>query len=186
MSEKEELRQKMKKRLSKQKVSERRKKSSIIQKRLFKQTEFLASKCIMLYVSKGTGEVETGPIIKKALSMGKKVALPVTLVKEGKLRPERFNGRMDSLKKGSYSIYEPSRSTYKRPISTKEIDLVVVPGLAFDRDNDRLGHGKGYYDRFLKTLDSSTPTIGLGFDFQMFKRIPTSKNDITLTNVITN
>ena len=69
---KEDLRKSMKKKLNKQTVSERRTKSRLIQNKLFRQDRFLSSKYVMLYVSKGTGEVDTSPIIKKALNMGKK------------------------------------------------------------------------------------------------------------------
>ena len=87
MEAKEIVRKKMKIRMRYQKSSERRQRSRIIHKRLFLREDFLNSKCVMLYVSKGTGEVETGPIIKKALVMGKKVVLPVTLVRDKNIKP---------------------------------------------------------------------------------------------------
>ena len=89
------------------------------------------------------------------------------------------------LKKGPYGIYEP-KEFESRPSRIKDIDLVIVPGLAFDRKNNRLGHGQGYYDRFLKCLPQDTPKIGLGFKFQLLKDIPTTRNDFSLTKVITN
>jgi len=184
MNEKEVLRKKMKRKLRSQKQQERKSKSKIIQRRLFTQKEFLSSKCVMLYVSKGTDEVKTDPIIKKALCMGKKVILPVTSVREKNIKPVRFKGFNQSLKKGSYGIYEPKGP--RRPIRIKGIDLVIVPGLAFDRKNNRLGRGGGYYDRFLKRLPKDTPKIGLGFRFQLFKAIPTTGKDVSLTRVITN
>jgi len=186
MSSKVLLRKKMKKMLKSQKRSERRKKSRVIQKKLFTQKEFLASDCVMLYVSKGTDEVETGPIIKKALCMGKKVVLPVTLEREKMIRPVRFKNFKQGLRKTSYGIYEPKESKSERPIRIKDIDLVIVPGLAFDKKNNRLGRGCGYYDRFLKRLPKDTPKIGLGFRFQVFKDIPTTGRDTSLTRVITN
>ena len=82
METKEVLRKKMKTKMKSQKVSERRQRSGTIHKKLFIHEDFLKSKCVMLYVSKRTGEVETGPIIKQALIMGKKVVLPVTLVRD--------------------------------------------------------------------------------------------------------
>ena len=187
MNKKEILRKKMKKILSSQKQSERRKKSTIIQKKLFKQKEFLTSKRVMLYVSRGTDEVETVPIIRKALCMGKKVFLPVTLTKEKRIIPVCFKSfKQTVLKKGSYGVYEPIRSKSERPIRIKDIDLVVAPGLAFDRKNNRLGRGCGYYDRFLKKLPKDTPKIGLGFRFQLFKNIPITGRDVSLSKVIIN
>lgn len=186
MASKEALREKMRQKLNCQTGSERRKKSLVIQKKLFAQKDFLASRCVMLYVSKETGEVETGPVIKKALKMGKKVALPVTLVREKRIAPVYLTGLREGLRKGPYGIYEPRKSKSKRQVKLKDIDLVIVPGLCFDRNNNRLGRGQGYYDRFLERLPDGTPRIGLGFRFQLLKKIPTTKNDISLTKVITN
>lgn len=185
-AKKEILRKKMKQRLSRQKKSERRKKSRLIQKKVFSQKEFLSSRCVMLFVSKGTDEVDTGPIIKKALNMGKKVALPVTLIREKSIKPVELEDFKRGLKKGPYGIYEPRESRHNRPVNVKDIDLVIVPGLAFDKRNNRLGHGQGYYDRFLRSLPANTPKIGLGFRFQLLKHIPTTSSDFSLTKVITN
>lgn len=185
MDEKRILRKKMKQKLAHQSQSERRKKSTVIQRKIFTQKEFVSSKCIMLYVSKGTREVETGPIIKKALSLGKKVVLPVTLVREKRLKPVCVKNIKRDLKKSEYGIYEPIESQYNRPVRIKDIDLVITPGLAFDKKNNRLGHGQGYYDRFLKCISEGVPKIGLGFRFQLLKRIPATINDVPLTKVIT-
>jgi 5-formyltetrahydrofolate cyclo-ligase len=87
METKEVLRKKMKTKIKIQKGSERRQRSKTIHKKLFIHEDFLKSKCVMLYVSKGTGEVETRPIIKKAQIMGKKVVLPVTLVRDKNIKP---------------------------------------------------------------------------------------------------
>ncbi|MEE8317521.1 MAG: 5-formyltetrahydrofolate cyclo-ligase [Candidatus Omnitrophota bacterium] len=187
MKDKKALRRSMKLKIDSQSKSERRKKSTIIQKKLFARKEFLASKCIMVYVSKGTGEVETGPIIEKALRMGKKVVLPVTLVREKSIKPVLSRDLKHGLKRGPYGIYEPEESkSGKRPLRIKDIDLVIVPGLAFDRRNNRLGHGRGYYDSFLRRLAKDTSRIGLGFRFQLLRTIPTTGTDFSLTEVITN
>ena len=65
--------------------------------------------------------------------------------------------------------------------------MVVVPGVAFDKKNNRLGRGKGYYDRFLKMLPFSTPTIGLAFDFQIVENLPVKEpHDVPVSQVIYN
>lgn len=183
--EKDVLRKKMRIKIKSQKEPERRKNSRSIQKKIFSEKDFIDSKCVMLYVSRGTGEVETGPIIKKALVMGKKVVLPVTLVKEKNIKPVYLKDSGESLVKSAYGIYEPRETRDKRPVRMKDIDLVIVPGLAFDKANNRLGHGHGYYDNFLRRLPVDTPKIGLGFRFQFFSRIPAVKKDISLTSVLT-
>ncbi|MFC1666892.1 5-formyltetrahydrofolate cyclo-ligase [Candidatus Omnitrophota bacterium] len=185
MDKKQTLRKKMKRRLRLQKKLERRKKSSVIQRNLFGQREFLKSNCVMLYVSKGTGEVDTTPIIKKALKMGKRVVLPVTLTREKRIKAVGLRDLRRDLRKGPCGIYEPKESEARKPVRIKDIDLAIAPGLAFDKENNRLGHGQGYYDSFLKRLPKDTPKIGLGFRFQLFKKIPTTENDFSLTRVIT-
>ena len=185
MDRKRIIRKKMRQKLNHQSQSERRKKSTVIQKKIFAQKEFVSSKCIMLYVSKGTREVETGPIIKKAISMGKQVVLPVTLVREKRLKPVCIKNIERGLKKSEYGIYEPIESKYNRPARIKDIDLVITPGLAFDRKNNRLGRGQGYYDRFLKRISEGVPKIGLGFRFQLLEKIPATISDVPLTKVIT-
>ncbi len=184
MEAKKALRKKMKLKIESQKVSERRQRSSVIHKKLFSNEDFLKSKCLMLYCSRGTGEVETGPIIKKALTMGKKVVLPVTLVKDRDIKPV-YLGDIKRFGKGPYGIYEPKGPSNRTPAELKNIDLVIVPGLAFDGKNNRIGRGKGYYDNFLKRLPKGKSKIGLGFRFQLLDKVPATKRDIPLTGVIT-
>ena len=65
--------------------------------------------------------------------------------------------------------------------------MVIVPGLAFDKHNNRLGRGAGYYDRFLSTLPTDIPTVGLAFDFQIIDRLPQQKeHDIPVSHVLVN
>ena len=138
----------------------------------------------MLYVSKGTGEVETRPIIKKAQIMGKKVVLPVTLVRDRNIKPVYLKD-IRRLEKGPYGIYEPTGPLNKKPAALKDIDLVIVPGIAFDKNHNRIGRGEGYYDNFLRRFSKGRPKIGLGFRFQLLDAVPTTKRDIPLTSVIT-
>jgi len=89
----------------------------------------------------------------------------------------------DPLQVNSYGFLEPTRQ--KRTISP---DLFVIPLLAYDRFHNRLGYGKGYYDRFLKKhakKKKNALTIGLAFSFQKYKKIPTSKHDVKLDYILT-
>ena len=184
MEAKEIVRRRMKIKLKNQKGLERRQRSSRVHKKLFLSEDFLKSRCVMLYVSKGTGEVETGPIIKKALRMGKKVVLPVTSERKRDLKPVYLRD-IRRLEKGLYGIYEPEGPSNRKSAEMRDIDLVIVPGVAFDKGNNRLGRGKGYYDNFLRRLPKGRPAIGLGFSFQLLDNIPTTKRDVPLTGVIT-
>ncbi|MCX5692387.1 MAG: 5-formyltetrahydrofolate cyclo-ligase [Candidatus Omnitrophica bacterium] len=184
METKEVLRKKMKIKMKSQKGSERRQRSRAIHKKLFLREDFLKSRCVMLYVSKGTGEVETGSVIKKALTMGKKVVLPVTLVRDRDIKPVYLKD-IKRLEKGPYGIYEPVGPLNKKPAALKDINLVIVPGIAFDKKNNRIGRGKGYYDNFLRRFPKGRPNVGLGFRFQLLDKVPATKRDIPLTSVIT-
>jgi 5-formyltetrahydrofolate cyclo-ligase len=184
METKEVLRKKMKTKIESQKGSERRKRSKTVHEKLFIHEDFLKSKCVMLYVSRGTGEVETRPIIKKAQTMGKKVVLPVTLVRDKNIKPVYLRD-IRRLEKGPCGIYEPRGPLNKKPAALKDIDLVIVPGVAFDKNNNRIGRGEGYYDNFLRRFPKGRSKIGLGFRFQLLDEVPATKRDIPLTNVIT-
>jgi len=184
MESKEVIRKKIKMKMRNQKGAERSRRSRVIHKKIFIKKEFLNAKRVMLYVSKGTGEVETGPIIKKALKMGKKVVLPVTLKRDEGIKPVYLRDSR-SMEKGPYGIYEPKGPSNRKSAVLKDIDLVIVPGVAFDRRNNRIGRGKGYYDNFLRRLPESRPKIGLGFRFQLLDKIPATKRDMPLTSVIT-
>ena len=137
----------------------------------------------MFYISKD-GEVDTIQMIKDDLRMGKKVVVPMTLVKEKKIIPSELKDYKKELSKGPYGIYQPKKP-FMRKVLLKDIDLVVVPGLAFDHSGNRLGRGGGYFDRFLTKLKKrNIPMFGLAFKFQILKRLPVLPHDIPVTKLI--
>jgi 5-formyltetrahydrofolate cyclo-ligase len=85
----------------------------------------------------------------------------------------------DKLETGSLGIKVP---VGKKIIKFEEIDLVLVPGIAFDTQGNRLGRGKGYYDRFLKKITAHK--LGICFDFQQFDNIPINEYDVSVDEVI--
>ena len=87
----------------------------------------------------------------------------------------------DSLHKGAYDIWEPSVDA--SATDAPRPDLIIVPGIAFDRQLNRLGRGRGYYDRLLSDL--TLPCIGLAFAFQLFDHIPVDTHDRRMTAVVT-
>ena len=90
--------------------------------------------------------------------------------------------RWDDLKISSYGILEPKKDKIKN-ISSDKIDLIIVPGVAFDLKGNRMGHGKGYYDRFLNLVKSTS--IGLAFEFQIIENIPVESHDKPIDMIIT-
>jgi len=179
---KEKFRKEILDKLDRQSVGEALQKSRVIKEKLFSLPEFKKAKTVMLYASK-TKEVNTYEMIDGALEMGKKVALPRCAGLEG-IVPKEIIDRHTDLEKGTYGVYEPKKQ--QADVQPENIDLIIVPGLAFDRQNARLGRGKGYYDRFLKDLPRDKITIGLAFDFQITESLPTDSHDIPVSKIITN
>jgi len=156
-------------------------KSNKIMKKLFSSREFKKAQIVMFYASKAE-EVNTYTMIDEALKMGKKVALP-HCTSQKTIIPKEITSKDKDLEKGEYGVYEPKERCNN--IEPKDIDLVIVPGLAFDKKNIRLGRGKGYYDRFLKDLPERISSIGVAFDFQIIGTLPKDSHDVPVSKVIT-
>lgn len=139
--------------------------------------EFLEAGCIMAYWSMDD-EVYTHDLIEK-WSRIKQIILPV--VKGDQLQLKLFRGEK-ALKAGEkFGIPEPTGELFT---DYDEIELVIVPGVAFDRQNNRMGRGKAYYDQLLKELKAFK--LGICFQFQLLEKIPHDDLDIKMDLVITN
>lgn len=174
---KKEIRSKILLKLKNQKEAEREKKSKIITDKLFRSLVFRQAKIVMFFISFG-GEVDTKDMIKKAKKIGKIVAVPVCRAR--RILPCILDGRM-LFRKGPYGVNEPA---IQKLINLEDLDLVIVPGLAFDKKGNRLGRGKGYYDYFLDKLTDKSRSIGLAFDFQILPVVPTTSRDVSVHKVI--
>lgn len=96
--------------------------------------------------------------------------------------------RWDELETGAFGILEPApaiRELEPRHVSIRDVDLVFVPGVAFDRCGGRLGYGKGYYDRLLSQAPERLVRIGLAFDCQVLTALPTQPHDIPMHWIVT-
>lgn len=183
-NDKNKLRQRFIDLLRKQNVQDRLVKSRLIQEKLFERPEFVSAQTILFYAS-FDGEVETFPMMKQATQLKKTIALPVINKGSKNFIPTRIKD-MDQLHDGPFGIKQPVLSD-DTSIDTKDLDLVIVPGLAFDKCRNRLGRGAGYYDRFLAQLPDSIPALGLAFDFQLVDLLPhVEPHDRILTDVIVN
>lgn len=147
------------------------------------QEQFLTSKLyqscdtIMLYLPLGN-ETQTQMIVKKCFEDGKKVLLPVTDAKTYEITAHILSPD-DSLKKGAFSVSEPESGA---EFDKRKIDLIIVPGIGFTKKGDRIGFGKGCYDRFL--ADYKGITLGLCYDFQVVD-FQGSGDDIPVDYLIT-
>ena len=95
---------------------------------------------------------------------------------------------LDELAPGTLGIVEPKselRAFVDRQVSLNEVDLVLVPGVAFDRRGGRLGHGQGYYDKLLAAASRDVPLVAPAFECQLFGEIPMLPHDVFMDKVVT-
>jgi len=156
-------------------------KSSQIEERLFEMNEYKESQRILFYVSYDN-EVYTHNMIKKSMSEEKNVVVPVSNKENRTLILSKLD-KWENLETGSYNILEPKKGCIEK-ISLDRIDLIIVPGVGFDKQGHRIGHGMGYYDKLLKNSRDASH-IGLAFELQLVDKIPTEKHDVPVEKIIT-
>lgn len=179
---KKTLRSRMYRRLKTQSAGKRRARSLKLAAKLFSFEPFRKADFIAFYVSLAE-EVDTRRLIDRAFRLGKRVAVPKCSLKKRRLEFYEIKSRKE-LKKGVLGIPEPKADPTRR-VRPRQLDCVLVPGVAFDKHQNRLGRGAGFYDRFLKRVPKHTSKVGLGFSFQIVPRIPTETHDVRLDAVIT-
>lgn len=144
-------------------------------------TIFKRAKNIFIYVSLDY-EVDTKEIINKAFSLGKNVSVPKVISKSKGMVAVTIKS-LSQLSLGKYNILEPY--TDNNIANANDFDLIIVPGLAFDKKGGRLGYGGGFYDRYLKTCSSTCNIIALAYSFQIIDQVPMDINDAKINNIIT-
>lgn len=146
--------------------------------------EYAAAQTVMFYVDVRT-EVRTRHYLPTALDHGKRIVVPYCV--DGEL--ELFHlENMEELSVGMYKILEPRedlRAIAAKRVEIDELDLIMVPGVAFDRRGARMGHGFGYYDKLLEHARPDTPLVALAFECQLFPEIPTAEHDVFMDKIIT-
>ena len=158
--------------------------SQAIVDRFMQLPEYQQAKTVMFYVDVRT-EVRTRQALPAALASGKRIVVPYCV--DGELELFHLES-MDELELGMYRILEPKaelRGMAAKQTPVEELDLVMVPGVAFDRRGGRTGHGKGYYDKLLEHALPKTPLIALAFECQLFPEIPMQDHDIFMDKVVT-
>ncbi|MBP1868162.1 5-formyltetrahydrofolate cyclo-ligase [Clostridium tertium] len=137
---------------------------------------------IFIYIS-FSNEINTRNIIEKAFKDKKNVFIPKVYKNDKLMKAIKLNS-IDELKKNSMGILEPiDDSNY---IEKENIDLIVVPGVVFDKECNRIGYGGGYYDRYLKDIKSKENKIALAYDLQIVDKIESEVHDIKVDYIITN
>ncbi len=146
--------------------------------------EYQQAKTVLFYLDVRS-EVRTRNDLANALASGKKIVVPYCV--DGELELFHLEDP-EELAVGMYRILEPKtelRTVDSKRVEVKEIDLIIVPGVAFDRHGGRTGHGKGYYDKLLEHARPDTPLVALSFECQLFDEIPMQNHDVFMDKVIT-
>lgn len=128
-------------------------------------------------------EVDTHQIINRALMDNKTVCVPKIRSKDKGIEIYRINSLLE-LREGYHGILEPLDNC--PAVESNDIDLILMPGVAFDRQGGRVGYGMGYYDGFLIRMNKNVDKIALAYDFQVLDKVPMEERDIRINGIITN
>ena len=147
--------------------------------------EYDAAGTVQFYIDVRT-EVRTRHDLPLALQSGKRIIVPYCI--EGEVLELFLLENMDELEIGMYKILEPKpqlRTLAEKHVDVRDVDLIMVPGVAFDRRGARMGHGKGYYDKLLEDARPETPLVAMAFECQLFDEIPVDEHDVYMDKIIT-
>lgn len=162
-------------------LEERKNYNEEIYKKVLESEYYKKAKVIFIFVSYKT-EVDTHAIIKRALEDGKRIAVPKIKTKKEGILPVEIKA-FDELSPGNYGILEPVEDNI---INKEEIDLILSPGVAFDKNGGRLGYGAGFYDRFISSFVKKIPVVAIGYKVQLVNEVPMDEFDMRVSDIITN
>ena len=181
MIKKNFIRNEMKERLSKLSKPYYEHYSYKIANNLYNHEDWQQAKVIGITVSKEP-EVDTYQIIRKAWESGKEVVIPKCHPKEKVLSFHKIT-KFSQLESVFYGLFEPIIE-HTIEVKPENIDLLIVPGLAYTNEGFRLGFGGGYYDRYLPGYNGKT--MALAFHFQVISQFTIEEHDIPVSKIITN
>jgi len=174
---KEELRKEFLKKMRALSIEEVKERSQCIQKKLERLELYQKAKKIMVYYPL-KGEVDLLDMVREA----KRKTFCFPKIEKERLVPYQVKNLETDFEKGKFGIKEPIEGKCRR-VEVEELDLVIVPGVAFDHEKNRLGRGKGYYDRFLKEL-KDTISVGVAFNFQIIDNLPYLSSQDERVNIL--
>jgi 5-formyltetrahydrofolate cyclo-ligase len=158
-------------------------KSGDIQARLWRLIEEQQSDAVMFYVAFGS-EAQTQDCIARTIDSGRTAIVPICVDGDGRqLLPSRLLDPQSELAVGSFGILEP-KPEFRRPFPPEKINLIVIPGLAFDQNGYRVGYGGGYYDRFLARCPQAL-SVGLAYEMQILECVFPAEWDVPIHRIVT-
>lgn len=162
--------------------------SKLIAQKVFEHERYRSAKSVSIFLNMPSGEIDTSLIVEHIFRSGKTCYVPCCNPES--MQMLRLQGIDDfhSLKRNSWGIPEPSLEEGRENAidSADGLDLVIIPGMAFDRDGNRIGYGKGYYDRFLKDIFAMAArdgkphafTMAIRMSAQLVDKVPTEETDV--------
>jgi 5-formyltetrahydrofolate cyclo-ligase len=161
--------------------TEIRRQSAAAGSRLFALPEFAGARTVMFFVSFGS-EVDTVPMIERAISQGKRVVAPRADPESRSLAACEIGDPGRDTAPGAHGIREPKSQC--PAVDPESIDVVVVPAVVWGEDGYRLGYGGGYYDRFLRRATRAV-RVGLGMEMQVVGEVPHCGHDLPVDVLVT-
>ncbi len=181
MSQKRDLRQHLRKILAGLSPEQIRAKSAACCKLLIEQPEYHKAEIVMVFLSLPT-ELDTTPLVLRAWQDRKRVLAPKVSWEQRRMIPVEVRSLTHDLTETTLGIREPAAGV---PIPVPLIDLVIVPGLGFDEDGNRLGRGRGFYDRFLAHPEFRAVKCAVAFEEQLCPEIPSDPLDVRVDMLVT-
>ena len=157
-------------------------KTSDIRRRLSTCVPFCQAETILFYLAM-KDEVQTGKMIEECLKKGTQVFAPSTKWQRKEILPVEIKDLTKDIEIGILEIPQPKNKACSS-FSSVNIDVVIVPGIVFDRKGNRLGFGGGFYDRFLVKLSEKTKLIALAFELQLVDKVPSQPHDIAVDYLV--
>lgn len=179
--DKKELRKVMIKNRDSLTLDERKAKDNLILKNLFESDIYKRSTNIFTFINYGS-EVKTKDFINMALEQGKNIFVPKTIKETRNMKAIKINS-LNNLKADNWGILEPE--TLEGEICKENLDLIIVPGVVFDGNGNRIGYGGGYYDRYFDDYKLKAKKIALAYDIQVIESVKAEKHDIRVDFIIT-
>lgn len=160
----------------------KKEKDIVIMQRIIQLPEFINAKTIFFYTS-FRSEVDTMDMIKVSLNTGKLIVLPKVDKENNRLKLYEIKN-MNELARGYMWILEPFVSE-DRLRDLDDIDLIIIPGAAFDIYGNRLGYGAGFYDMLLSKMEKKIPIVAPAYEEQIVEKIPAEPHDIKVDKIVT-
>ena len=169
---------------NRRRLVDREERSSAVCKRFWELPVSSDAQTVLVYMSV-RDEVITTELVDRLLASNKRTVVPYCVGDELRLF---LLSNLAELEQGTFGILEPRqslRNLAERRIEPRELDLLAVPGVAFDRAAGRVGHGRGYFDRLLRQVRPDAISIGMAFDCQLFEHVPMDTHDVHLDAIVT-